>query len=86
MEFWFEIGKMLFFQTLVVIWSQVGGSGPQCQSFSTNNFYCKNVNYNQTLFPHDILETKGIRTQVSIELYLVAWLRNTNIDISYVIY
>ena len=65
----FEIGKMLF-PTLVVIWSQLVKSGAtsgqqQCQSFSTDNFYCKNVNYNQTFFPHRILESERIRTQVN---------------------
>ena len=68
----FEIGKMLF-PTLVVIWSQLVKSGAtsgqqQCQSFSTDNFYCKNVNYNQTFFPHRILESERIRTQVNTQV------------------
>ena len=70
----FEIGKNMLFPTLVVvaIWSQLVKSGAtsgannlQCQNFSPNNFYCKNVNYNQTFFPHRILESERIRTQVS---------------------
>ena len=74
----FEIGKMLF-PTLVVIWSQLVKSGAtsgqqQCQSFSTDNFYCKNVNYNQTFFPHRILESERIRTQVNT--YVVRLMRN----------
>lgn len=60
----------MLFPTLVVIWSQLVKSGAtsgqqQCQSFSTDNFYCKNVNYNQTFFPHRILESERIRTQVN---------------------
>ena len=65
----------MLFPTLVVIWSQLVKSGAstsganlQCQNFSPNNFYCKNVNYNQTFFPHRILESERIRTQVSDEL------------------
>ena len=88
----FEIGKMLF-PTLVVIWSQLVKSGAtsgqqQCQSFSTDNFYCKNVNYNQTFFPHRILESERIRTQVNrdLNLGLVTRLHNRPIYIPYVIH
>ena len=79
--------------TLVVIWSQLVKSGAtsgqqQCQSFSTDNFYCKNVNYNQTFFPHRILESERIRTQVNrdLNLGLVTRLHNRPIYIPYVIH
>ena len=69
---------MLFPTLVVAIWSQLvkstgasttgSGANLQCQNFSPNNFYCKNVNYNQTFFPHRILESERIRTQVRFEL------------------
>ena len=66
---------------VVVIWSQLAKKGAttittsgatlQCQTFSTDNFYCKNVNYNQTYFPHRILESERIHTQVSEDIRVV---------------
>lgn len=78
----------MLFPTLVVIWSQLvpsgAASGQQCQSFSTDNLYCKNVNYNQTFFPHRILESERIRTQAEAERELnkpgslITFLRDSN--------